>query len=243
MRKTLYGLVCSLLLTFMLSGCGIIDYIYLPPASDTAQELYENGNEAMRDKLYVTAAEYYTKLKDNYPFSPYAIEAELSLADALFLDTNYTAAAEAYKDFEALHPRNEAMPYVLYQVGMSDLNAFISIDRPATMVQEAYEYFQRLQATYPESEYALKAAEHLHECRIILAERELYIADVFWRTEKYNSAWQRYSFVVDNFQDVPKVVEYAEEKASAAYIRYREQQAQEIMDKRHGSWRDWFKWL
>ena len=70
----------------LLSGCGIIDYFFLPPPEDTAQELYEGANDAMQEKNYSQAAQYYTKLKDNFPFSPYTVEAELSLGDAFFLD-------------------------------------------------------------------------------------------------------------------------------------------------------------
>lgn len=34
------------------SGCGIIDMIYLPPAEDTAQEIFEAANDAMADHNY-----------------------------------------------------------------------------------------------------------------------------------------------------------------------------------------------
>ena len=77
------------------------------------------------------------RLKDNFPFSPYTVEAELALGDAYYLDERYPEAAESYKDFESMHPRHEAIPYVLYQVGMSDLKSFISVDRPTTAVQES----------------------------------------------------------------------------------------------------------
>lgn len=243
MRKFLLRAACMMALAFMLSGCGIIDYFYLPPPEDTAQELYETGNDAMREKDYVAAAQAYTKLKDNYPFSPYTIEAELSLADAYFLDEDYAPAAEAYKEFETLHPRHQAIPYVLYQVGMSRLKGFVSIDRPVNNIQEAYQYFQRLRETYPGTEYAAKSEEHMKECRRLLAERELFIADVYWRTGKYGAAWQRYTFVRDNFKDVPKATEYAAEKASVAYLRHREMQSEAIRESREGSWKQWFKWL
>ncbi|MBD5538840.1 MAG: outer membrane protein assembly factor BamD, partial [Desulfovibrio sp.] len=145
----------------VLSGCGIIDMIYLPPAEDTAQEIFEAANEAMSEKNYVRAVELYNKLRDNYPFSPYTIDAELSLGDAYFLDEEYDLAAETYKDFEALHPRHEAMPYVLYQMGMSLMKQFRSIDRATTELQEAYDCFSRLQQTYPDSPYAKSAEENM----------------------------------------------------------------------------------
>ena len=72
----------------------------------------------MSEKNYVRAVELYNKLRDTYPFSPYTVDAELSLADAYYLDEDYEQAAETYKDFESLHPRHEAIQYVLYQTGM-----------------------------------------------------------------------------------------------------------------------------
>lgn len=243
MRNSLLRTLIVSSLLLMLSGCGIIDYFYLPPAEETAQELFEAGNDAMREKNFTGAATYYTKLKDNYPFSPYTLEAELSLADAYFLDEEYMPAAEAYKEFEQLHPRNEAMPYVLYQVGMSRLKSFISVDRPINHIQEGYEYFRRLRETFPGTEYAAKAAEHMQACRHIIAERELFIGDVFWNTKKYGAAWQRYKYIMDNFKDVPDVSAHAAEKVPAAFLQYREQQSKAVREQREGSWKRWFRWL
>ena len=65
-------IILSLFLCFLvgnLSACGIIDYFYLPPPEDTAQELFENGNDAMREKNYMAAINYYTKLKESYPLA------------------------------------------------------------------------------------------------------------------------------------------------------------------------------
>ena len=101
-KKLLRCLLLALCLG-ALPGCGIIDMFYLPPAEDTAQEIFEAANDAMSEKNYVRAVELYNKLRDNYPFSPYTIDAELSLGDAYFLDEEYDLAAETYKDFEALH--------------------------------------------------------------------------------------------------------------------------------------------
>lgn len=227
----------------LLSGCGIIDYFFLPPPEDTAQELYEGANDAMQEKNYSQAAQYYTKLKDNFPFSPYTVEAELSLGDAFFLDGKYPEAAEAYKEFESLHPRHEAIPYVLYQVGMSNLKSFISVDRPTTSTQEALEFFGRLRETYPNSEYAQKSVEEMKNCRRLLAEHELYLGDVFWNMNNYGPAWRRYTYIVDNFPDVPEVSAHAKEKALSAYYRYREQQSQKAREQIQGSWKRWFDWL
>ena len=89
MRKSLLRSLVLALSLFTLSGCGIIDMVYLPPPEDTAQEIFESGNEAMSEKNYVRAAELYIKLRDTFPFSPYTLEGELALADCYFLDKEY----------------------------------------------------------------------------------------------------------------------------------------------------------
>ena len=119
------------LLLFLLSGCGVIDRFYLPPPDYTVQEIFEAANDAMRDRDYAKAARFYARVKDDYPFSPYAVEAELSLGDAYFLGEDYAQAAEAYRDFETLHPRHEAIPYALFQLGVSLRSGYISVDRAA----------------------------------------------------------------------------------------------------------------
>lgn len=242
MHKILRYTTLSLCL-FTLTGCGLLDYFFLPPPEDTAQELFEGANDAMLEKDYGHAAKLFSKLKDSFPFSPYTIEAELSLGDAYFLDEEYVLAAEAYKEFEMMHPRHEAIPYVLYQIGMSDIKSFISIDRPTNMVEEAIEYLTRLKDTYPNSEYAQNAPAAILDGRRLIAEHELYMADVFWNMERYGSAWRRYSYIVENFADVPEVHKHAKEKSLAAYAKYRETNSEETRENIEGSWKDWFKWL
>ena len=123
------------------------------------------------------------------------------------------------------------------------MKQFRSIDRATTILQEAYEYFARLQQVYPDSPYAKDAEEKMHTCRRLMAEHELYIADVFWHMEKYGPAWRRYEYVSETFPDVPEVASHAKEKSLAAYHYYKEEQGRLTREKRQGSWRNWFTWL
>lgn len=241
MRKLLLSgmLACTL----FLSGCAYFDQYFLPAPEDTVQEVFEAGNDAMREKNYRQAITYFTRIKDEFPFSPYALDSELALADAQFLDGEYWQAAEAYKDFETLHPRHEAIPYVLYQTGMSLKNTYRSIDHSATEVSEAIEYFTRLQQEYPETEYGKKAAEQILACRKTLAQREIFIANVFWGMENYQSAYTRFQHVVRNYPDVKEEAEYARTKSEAAYLKFRQNEAQSTLEHQEGSWKDWFRWL
>ena len=83
----------------------------------SAQQLAWDGMDAYDDGEYKDAIENFQKLKDWYPFSKYAILAELKIADAHYHLDQYEEAIFAYEEFEKLHPRNEAVPYVIYQIG------------------------------------------------------------------------------------------------------------------------------
>ena len=241
MRKLL--LLGMLACTMLINGCSLVDEYFLPVPDDTVQEIFEAGGDAMRDKHYAQAIEYYERIKEEYPFSPYALESELAVADAHFLNGSYLQAAEAYRDFETLHPRHEAIPYVLYQLGMSLKNTYTSIDRSATEVKEALEYFTRLQQEYPNTEHGMKAAEQIAACRKTLAQREIFIANVFWGMENYQAAYSRFQHVVQTYPDAKEEADYARTKGEAAYLKFRQWQAQAIREHQEGSWKDWFSWL
>lgn len=232
-----------LFLSFSLGGCSLLDVALLPEPEDSAQDLFEAGNDALADKDYASSVKYFTKLKENFPFSPYSIEAELSLADAYYLDGEWLQASEAYKEFADLHPRHQAMAYVLYQVGMSDMNTYTSVDRPPTLVEEAYTYFERVRDQYPSDEYAQKATEQMQKCRVMLAQYEIYRGDLFFRMGQYGGAWMRYKTVVDEYSDVPELYDYAQEKMKAAYLLRSQDDSEEIREAKEGSWKDYFKWL
>jgi len=242
MRSTLA--LVSILAFWLLSGCALIDSYFLPPPEDTAQELFEAGMDAMGEKEYGDAQEYFTKIKDRFPFSPFALKAELALGDAYFLDEDYLLALDAYKEFEALHPTNEDIPYILYQIGNSNYMLFESIDRRQENIKEGLEYFYRLQETYPGTKYADAASDLIVKSRRILAEHEVYVADFFWRTEQYGPAWHRYQYVVENFSDVPDLRDYARQRAEYSYFEYQKTLSEEERLRIQNSWKLWLKkWL
>lgn len=232
-----------LLFLLGLSGCAVVDVYFMKPVEETPRDFAESGQEAMRNKEYGKAIDLFTKLKDRFPFSPYTTMAELSLSDAYFLDGQYLLAEDAYKEFESLHPKNEAIPYVIFQIGRSNFEQFRSIDRPMESLNEALQFFLRLQETYPETPQAANAAEYIAKTRRLMAEHELYIADFYWRNERYGSAWKRYTHVMENFQDVPQVQQYAVTRSKLAYLEYQVQLSEAARIEEHGSWRQWFDWL
>jgi outer membrane protein assembly factor BamD len=177
----------------------------------TAEELAEEGIEAFRGKDYRKAIESFEKLKDWYPFSRYAILAELKLGDAHYHRKEYEEAILAYEEFENLHPKNEAVPYVVYQIGRCHFDRLQTIDRDQTMARAALQTFERLIRTYPASPYANKAEERMRVCNRNLAEHEFYVGMFYYKSKHYRAALERFKTVLKSYPDLGvhrKALEY-----------------------------------
>lgn len=156
-----------------------------------AEQLAVEGMEKMREKDYDDALKAFQKLKEQYPYSKYAILAELKLGDVYFQKEEYAEAALAYEEFARLHPRNEVIPYVIYQVGMSHFLTFTSIDRDPSETRQAMEAFQRVIQAFPDSQYAKKSREQMFECQKRLVAHEFYVGEFYYKQGRYRSAKER----------------------------------------------------
>lgn len=191
-------IVFCLIALFAFSGCA-----WFQARDDkTAYELADDGMTAYEAGQYRAAIESFEKLKDWYPFSEYASLAELKIADAHFHLEEYDEAIFAYEGFETLHPRNEAIPYVVYQIGTSYYRQRDTIDRDQRAVRQALDTYRRLIQDYPESEYAAKAEGHLKECLKSLAGHEFYVGLFYFKNGKYEPALSRFKTILEEYPDV-----------------------------------------
>ncbi|GAB6162788.1 outer membrane protein assembly factor BamD [Desulfothermus naphthae] len=237
-------LISVIFIFLLFSGCGIIDYYFLKPKPQTPLELLEAGEEALSEKNYDRAIEYFEKMKDKYPFSPYTVRAELLLGDSYFYAKKYEEAETAYKEFESLHPGHKNIDYVIFQIGMSNFYQKPSIDLPQLCIHEAISYFTRLIEAYPKSQYVQKAKEMVKKCRYILAKHEIYVANFYFRTKRYKGAWKRYLYIQQNFPEFKDILEYSKYMAKIAHIKYELKLSEEKREKKYGGfWTKIKRWL
>jgi len=179
--------------------------------SASAQELAWEGMDAYENGKYKKAIEKFQKLKDYYPFSKYAILAELKIADAHYKRQEYEEAVFAYENFEQLHPRNEAIPYVIYQIGRCYYDQIGTPDRDQTSAQKALEAFQRLVKQFPRDQYSTRAAEHIKTAQKSLAGHAYVVGVFYYNTNHYKAALHRFMSIISDYPDVgyhQKALEY-----------------------------------
>ncbi len=168
----------------------------------TAEELIQDGVADFKDGNYQDAIESFERLRDWYPFSKYAILAELKIADAYYNNESYEDAILAYEEFEQLHPRNEAVPYVIYRTGRSYFNQIDTIDRDQSNAVHALETYRRLVQQYPDDAYAAMAGSDMVSCYKSLSGHEFYVGIFYYKNMKYKAAKKRFEAVIENYPDV-----------------------------------------
>ncbi|MGL4722382.1 MAG: outer membrane protein assembly factor BamD [Desulfovibrionaceae bacterium] len=237
-KKYFLFFIFSFSFSFFIVSCATKEKPILP-----ADVLYEDGTVSMKNKKYSKAIKAFKDIRDHYPFSEYSIDSELNLADAYFLQKSFLEASEAYKEFELLHPRHQAIPYVLFQIALSYQSLFISVDREINSLLEAQKYYNKILEYYPKTKYAESSEKSVLFIKKKLADRDVYLANFYWRTKRYTAAWLRYEFIIRTHVDFPKIVEYATVQSEAAYLKKMQQDAQTEYDRMHFQIKDLFKWL
>jgi outer membrane protein assembly factor BamD len=157
------GLPLCALLTF---GCASTK----PTVSgDTpsAEELYRKGLSLMEGPAktlwvfpnsdHAKAIEAFQQIIDNYPYSDYAILAELKIADAYYDDGKYDEALSYYRDFGDLHPQHEQVPYTLFRAAMCHYQQSKDASRDQTATRLSLGFLDQLLARYPHSPQAPEA--------------------------------------------------------------------------------------
>lgn len=177
----------------------------------SAEQLAVDGMQKMQKQDYDDAVKDFQQLKERYPYSKYAMLAELKLGDARFYSKEYPEAAIAYEEFARLHPRNEVIPYVLYQIGMCHFLSFSSVDRDQEETQLAMEAFQRLIRAFPNSEYAMKAKKQLYECQKRITAHEFHVGRLYFIMGEYYAARERLDLVSRKYPQAVKDLGYEEE--------------------------------
>jgi outer membrane protein assembly factor BamD len=169
--------------------------------SGSAQELAWNGMDYYEQGEYEKAIEYFERIKDWHPFSKFAMLAELKLADSYYHLEQYEEAIYEYEEFENLHPSNDAIPYVIFQIGLCHYEQMDTIDRDQKQTREALDAFYRLVDQFPSNHYAKRAEEYITVCLKQLAEHEFYVAMFYFRSRHYKAALYRFKAVLTKYPD------------------------------------------
>jgi outer membrane protein assembly factor BamD len=203
LRKRLQGvpLVLSLLLgggfatgATVLSGCGAGQSDTRVKYAVTARQNHEKGESKLKSKAWVAAAKYFAFVKARFPYSKYAVLAEMGMADAEYGAGHYLQAIDGYKMFIKFHPTHDLTinGYASYRIGESYYKMLPgdwwllppSYEKDQSATADAHRQLEGFLGKYPKSPYREKAQKRLTRINQRLASHEMYVAKFYWERNK-----------------------------------------------------------
>jgi outer membrane protein assembly factor BamD len=169
-------------------------------AADTPEAAFKIAQDYEKADRYTVAIQRYNDVKNRFPYSSLATEAELAVADVHFKAEDYVDAQIAYQNFREFHPKHPKSDYVVFRIGLSYYQQLPeTIDRDLTLANDAIYNFSELIKKYPNSTFFAEASDYRRKAFIMLNEKELYIADFYFKEKIFDSALLRYESSYNKF--------------------------------------------
>lgn len=194
-NRHLLGLVFVITATF--TGC--VEKEFDP---NDPEKSFAIAKEPYEDESYEIALTKLGEFKSRFPYSKYAVEAELMIANAHFELGQFTEAALAYEQFVKLHPKHPKADYAMFRIGESYWqDSPEEIDREQEYTLKAIDEWQKLIDRNPQSEYAVKARELIKQGQRRVADSIAFIFRFYCKQEIYHACAYRAIQLADEYAE------------------------------------------
>ncbi|WP_254073426.1 outer membrane protein assembly factor BamD [Acidisphaera sp. S103] len=197
------------LLLPLLSGCGSSSD--KPKTTETTtgpvDEIYNNGVDALNARRFTTADDQFNAVEQNYPYSSWAVNAQLMSGYSAYLQNKYTDAIGILDRFIQLHPVHRDIAYAYYLRALCYYEQIADIERDQKGTEQAMNALREVVTRFPDSAYARDAKLKIDLCVDHLAGKEMEVGRFYQKQHLYEAAIGRYQRVVDDFQTTNHVPE------------------------------------
>ncbi len=197
---------CSTLSKLNPFGSGDEEEVF-DPTKIPAEQLYGRGIDAMNAGNSKVAIKQFELVDQTYPYSTWAVNAQLMLGFIAYKQQRYVEAISALDRFIQLHPSHRDIAYAYYLRSLSFYEQIADIKRDQRATQEAIGALNEVVNRFPDSSYARDAKLKIDLCRDHLAGKEMEIGRYYLDQHLYTAAINRFQRVVDDFQTTNHVAE------------------------------------
>jgi len=169
----------------------------------TGENYYSLGQQAFATHDYRGSSIYFQKLIDQYPFSPYAEDAELKIGLSEYQQKHYAEAISSLSDFEKMHPTSKEIELASYYLAMAHYDQIGRPDQDQSNTEQALQQFEIIERRYPETGFAALAHQQISVCREMLARHQLLIGDFYYKRANFRAAESRLAELMQKWPDTP----------------------------------------
>ncbi len=206
--------VCLICLCAMLAlnGCGKKGPKTITADQDASQ-LYQRASKAMNAAQFDIAIQSFQLLEARYPFSPYALQAQIDLAYSYYRfgrPEQATAEADRFIRFNPTHPN---VDYAYYIKGLANFERNKTLldkwfprnpaDFDQKKLRDSFSDFSQLINKFPNSRYAPDARQRMIFLRNKMAEHEIRVAEFYMERKAWVAASNRANNILKSFANTP----------------------------------------
>lgn len=193
--KFLTSLISILSFCFFIFGCASEE-----KNLSTAEGAFQYAKDFEDAERYEIALTKYADVKNKFPYSNLATEAELAIAEVHYKRESFAEAQVSFQNFRDLHPKHAKIDYVVYKIAMSYYSQLPeTFDRDLSLGSDAIYHFDEVIKSYPKSTHVTECKEKREETFQKLTEKELYIADFYLKQKKYTAALRRFEGALQKY--------------------------------------------
>jgi outer membrane protein assembly factor BamD len=170
-------------------------------------KLYNDGLDQLQKGKYSSAVHTFEELERQYPYSGWAIRAEMMAAYTHYKAGEFDLAIAGADSFIRMHPGHRDLPYIYYLKGMSYYARIRDVTRDQDPTQKALAAFDEVANRFPDSPYARDAKLKATLCRDHLAGGEMQVGRYYEGKGQYLAAINRFRVVVEQYQTTAQVPE------------------------------------
>jgi outer membrane protein assembly factor BamD len=178
-----------------ISACASGGRASVPPGTaQPDQFLFDKGNEALKNKKWLTAREYFKQVNETYTQSPVRPDAKLGICDTYLGEGSAEALVLAigeFQEFLSFYPTHARADYAQYKLGMAHFRQMRSAQRDQTETRDTIRDFEAFLTRYPNSDLKPDVLAKLRESRDRLSESEFEIGRFYFRIRWYPGAIDR----------------------------------------------------
>lgn len=218
-KKGLMGIVWAIAVgcALLLSGCAA------PPDSsnaypgESAEQVFQRGEVALRAENYTEAIARFEALDTQYPFVTHSRLAKLHTIYAHYRNSDNPSAIASATRYLRLYPASPNADYAYYLRGLAHYHENIGIferlfsvdfaKRDLTPLRDAFADFTHVYQHYPNGAYATPAYRYAVYLRDLLAKHALQVATFYFDRTAYVAAINRAQNVMQHYPGTPAVLD------------------------------------
>jgi len=203
MISKLFTILSICLIATVMTGCAGKE----KPFENDAQRAYEAAKHQVTTSDYAGATMALEHFSSKYPYSKFAIQAELLRIFAAYKDDEFVLSEVLSQRFIDLHPGHVNVDYAMYMLAMSQYKQRASAEKDPSQNKAAIKSFKKLIREHPDSSYAKQGKMYLQSLYNSLAKHELTIGKFYFDRDRYVAAANRFQQVIQHYQTTPSIEE------------------------------------